>query len=103
MKRQSVILNDKSIFLSSLILCTAISICLSCASTPTYEHPKGEIYEGQIKNGYRHGEGILTYAGGSKYVGQWKNDKFHGEGTMYDQHDKVYQKGTFEYGQYIGQ
>ena len=35
----------------------------------------GINYEGQWKNGTRHGEGTLTSADGSKWVGEYKNDK----------------------------
>jgi hypothetical protein len=38
------------------------------------------VYEGQFKNGLKHGEGILTYKNGVKYEGQFQNDKKAGVG-----------------------
>ena len=37
-------------------------------------------YEGSTEAGRMEGEGVYTYADGTKYVGQFKNGAFHGEG-----------------------
>jgi hypothetical protein len=34
------------------------------------------VYEGDIKNGKKDGNGIITYSNGEKQEGQWKNDIF---------------------------
>ena len=70
-------------------------------------YTNGDIYEGEFKNGYRHGQGKFIgsngeiyigeffddeYSGngdftdvdGSKYVGEFKNDDFNGYGTFTD-------------------
>ena len=39
-------------------------------------------YEGEIKNGKPHGQGIVYYDGGNKYEGEWKYGKRHGKGTL---------------------
>jgi len=44
--------------------------------------PAAAKYEGERKNGKRHGQGTYTFANGNKYVGEWKDDKFHGQGTF---------------------
>ena len=42
-------------------------------------YPDGSIYEGEIKNGLRHGYGILTNENGDLYQGNWANDKREGK------------------------
>jgi hypothetical protein len=39
-----------------------------------------KTYEGEFKNGYFDGNGILYFANGNKYLGEFKNDKRHGNG-----------------------
>ena len=51
----------------------------------------GINYEGQWKNGIRHGEGTLTSADGSKWVGEYKNDKIWNI-TNFDSFGKVVKK-----------
>jgi len=41
----------------------------------------GEQYEGEFKNGARHGQGIFTLADGSKYVGDFRDGWANGNGT----------------------
>ena len=38
-------------------------------------------YEGQFKDGKRHGQGTFYYANGDKYEGQFRDDKRNGRGT----------------------
>jgi hypothetical protein len=42
----------------------------------------GGTYTGKLRNGVRHGEGVLTWSDGKKYVGEFKGGKFHGQGTL---------------------
>ena len=41
----------------------------------------GAKYEGEWKDGKRHGQGTLTWSDGSSYVGEWNNGKKHDQGT----------------------
>ena len=50
-------------------------------SKKTYISPAGGKYEGDFKDGQRHGKGTYIYPSGSKYVGEYKDDKKHGQGT----------------------
>ena len=64
----------------------------------TYE----EDYEGEWKDGKKHGKGICKGSDGSvEYDGEWKDDKWHGKGTRnYDDGD-VY-KGEWRAGKQHG-
>ena len=34
-----------------------------------------------MRNGMKHGKGILLYKNGDQYDGEFRNDKFNGQGT----------------------
>lgn len=40
------------------------------------------VYEGEWRNGLRHGYGSETCTNGQKYVGEWKEGKYHGYGKL---------------------
>ena len=44
-------------------------------------YSSGDIYEGHLRNGRRHGRGKLWYANGAKYEGDWIDDERHGKGV----------------------
>jgi len=48
----------------------------------TSEPFDGKKYEGEWKDGKKHGQGTLTWASGAKYEGEWKDGKKHGQGTL---------------------
>ena len=39
-------------------------------------------YEGQVRNGKRHGRGVFTWTSGNRYDGDWRNDKRTGRGVF---------------------
>ena len=41
----------------------------------TFKYPDGGKYEGQWKNGKKHGRGKETLPCGEKYIGIWKMEK----------------------------
>ena len=43
--------------------------------------PDGRKYLGELKDGYRHGQGSFTWFNGDKYVGEFKNGLLNGKGT----------------------
>ena len=45
---------------------------------------KGATYEGELKNGKMHGQGVLSDPKGRKYVGGFKKGKMHGNGVLSD-------------------
>ena len=52
-----------------------------------FAHGKGkaegrDTYEGEFKQGNKHGKGIYTWKDGGKYSGSLFEDKFHGKGTQ---------------------
>ena len=42
-------------------------------------------YNGQIKDGKRHGLGKMIYSDGDVYEGYWKDDELHGKGICMGQ------------------
>ncbi|CAF1218516.1 unnamed protein product [Rotaria sordida] len=57
----------------------------------------GNRYEGEWKDGKKHGKGKMDYANGYKYIGDWVEDVATGEGvfiwTNGDQYEGQYQNG----------
>ena len=53
-----------------------------------FTSPRGGKYEGEYKDGKRHGQGKLTYPDGSNYVGEWKDGE-RWNGTLYDKEEKI--------------
>lgn len=51
-----------------------------CIGTVSY--PKGAKYQGEFKDGNRHGQGTFTFPDGSKYDGGWSRDTLNGQGTF---------------------
>jgi hypothetical protein len=73
-------------------------------------------YDGQVKDGRKHGKGILIFSRGDKYDGQWENDQMHGQGTYsyadgekYSgqwQNGRMHGKGTYTFrngDRYVGE
>ncbi len=54
-----------------------------------YIYNSGLQYEGEWKNGRRHGKGTLTYPDRYKYVGEWKNNKREGHGKLVYTYSKI--------------
>ena len=46
------------------------------------EYDGGDVYEGEILNGKRHGHGTYTWADGDTYEGDWKDSKRCGRGKL---------------------
>ena len=49
------------------------------------------VYEGDWKDGKRHGKGTYKYADGRVYEGDWKDDNKHGKGTFKSPDGGVYE------------
>ena len=45
-----------------------------------FTYANGDKYDGQWKDGLKHGKGILTCADGDTYNGDWIEDKKEGKG-----------------------
>ena len=46
-------------------------------------YPDGTRYEGEIRDGKKHGQGTFTFGNGDKYAGEFVSDMRHGQGTYY--------------------
>ena len=51
--------------------------------TMTEEYENGDVYEGEEKDGIRHGIGRYYHTDGAIYEGEWKDDLIHGIGRYY--------------------
>ena len=51
------------------------------ARRETATYSDGSRYEGDIRDGKRHGQGTFIWAEGGRYEGEWRNDKRTGWGT----------------------
>lgn len=58
---------------------------------------KSGVYEGDWKDGLRHGFGKFTWSNGDTYSGLWQGDKRHGQGS-YVWHDGSKYKGNYSHG-----
>ena len=59
-----------------------------------------DVYEGEFKNGKRHGEGIYFNENEFFYIGNWKEDIIEGEGIFIKNNSEAY-IGKFENGEII--
>ena len=66
-----------------------------------YTKTDGSKYVGQFKNGLRDGQGTFTLAYGKKYVGEFKDGKQHGQGTFTGADGKVKKKGIWKKGNLV--
>ena len=57
-------------------------------------------YEGEVKEGKAHGEGIITFADGSKYEGKFKKNRIHGKGKFTDSDNNIFE-GKFRRGKFV--
>lgn len=58
------------------------------------------IYEGDFKNGLKHGKGILHLDDYGYYEGNFENDMYHGKGVLQTKHLRY--EGLFKFGQFEG-
>lgn len=63
-------------------------------------YPDGSVYTGNMKDGQRHGSGMLMLSEGEFYIGEWRNDKREGKGAQVikaaDYFDDVPQETHYE-------
>ena len=62
-------------------------------SARAVESPDSSLYYGEMKDGRRHGHGLVLYKNGGNYEGYWKNGRKHGEGTRLYRNGDVYVGG----------
>lgn len=57
---------------------------------------RGDTYEGNFKNGFKHGQGKIVYRNGtSQYEGDWYYNKIEGKGVLIDDFGNKYE-GEFK-------
>ena len=74
-----------------LLLCLLIGCKVHCviSGIPFYAdgqheviYDSGDRYNGEWKDGMKHGEGSYEFVDGNKYVGEWENDQITGKGIF---------------------
>ena len=81
-------------------------VLVPCAYGETINYDNGDKYDGEVRNGKRHGHGTYTFGSGAKsgdiYYGEWKDGKYHGQGIFSFRGGQKY-FGEFKDGQPNGQ
>jgi len=54
---------------------------------------KKEVYEGDLLNSQRHGQGVYLYRNGHTYEGSWRKNMEHGKGIVYDKKSQIVYAG----------
>ena len=75
----------------------SIILCMVSLIAAFYFLASGDKFEGQFKDGKKHGQGTYTFANGDVYKGQFKDDKKHGQGTEFYESGNKYE-GQFKDG-----
>ena len=52
--------------------------------------PNGDVYDGDLQEGLRHGEGIYRWENGNTYEGDFQQNTMHGQGTFTWADGRVY-------------
>ena len=50
----------------------------------------GAVYEGQMRGGFRDGQGVMTWSDGAKYEGEWKMGFACGQGIFHHADGDIY-------------
>lgn len=87
----------------SCALTTAILLVSTLASTEMDARTvtrkviddEGNVYEGELRDGVRHGTGRMEWIDGTVYEGDFREGKIHGNGKMSNPNGEVY-TGTFD-------
>jgi antitoxin component YwqK of YwqJK toxin-antitoxin module len=61
---------------------------------------KGDVYEGEFRNGLLNGQGMMIYPDGEKYVGEFKNGNRNGQGTITFANGRV-EEGIWADGKFV--
>ncbi len=92
-------------YLSAIIL-SVMAVPAAIAQDPSQPpvkiiYPDGSYYDGQMKEGIKHGTGCFVAADGSEYRGGYSDGRPHGEGT-YCYPDGRKKKVFYENGRLVG-
>ncbi|KAK1737727.1 phosphatidylinositol-4-phosphate 5-kinase-related protein [Skeletonema marinoi] len=66
----------------------------------TVKWPDGDFYKGQWKDDSMHGQGIYKWTDGNSYEGEWKDGKRHGKGIYKRPDGSVKYDGEWKNGKY---
>ena len=84
----------KKTILVALSLLFLVVFSSSQAETLTFN---SSVYEGEVKKGKAHGEGVLTFSDETTFKGKFKKNKPHGVGVYTDARENTYE-GKWRFG-----
>jgi len=82
--------------LRAILVVSLAGVCVSAPAKAQEGDRDGVVYEGEMLDGVRSGQGVLTWADGSRYDGQFENGVRHGQGTLVLPTGDVY-TGAFQH------
>lgn len=85
-----------------IILLLLFSSAKNLTNTNDIAGSTDNVYEGELQNGERNGQGTMIFTNGSVYEGEWKDGKQNGQGVLTFANGDVY-KGEFQDGKRNGQ
>lgn len=74
---------DKMLSLTIMLLILAGFLVKSCSDSAPVLAPDGSQYQGDLKDGLMHGQGVLIWPDGSRYEGGFREGRLHGEGEVF--------------------
>ncbi|TNV82091.1 hypothetical protein FGO68_gene1905 [Halteria grandinella] len=69
--------------------------------TGSWQHKDGDSYQGELKQGNRHGQGKYNWPDGRSYQGEWKDGQRTGQGRFTNA-DGTYNEGEFTVNKQVG-
>ena len=63
--------------LAALAATLAITLAMlsGCTEEGSYADEFGNRYQGELRNGKRHGRGVMAWSDGRRYRGEWRDGK----------------------------
>ena len=78
------------------VLMAAVVLLAGCQATD------GPRYDGEVRDGKRHGQGVYEWPDGDRYEGEWREDKRHGQGVN-EWPDGTRYEGEWRDGVFVGE
>ena len=83
--------NPQAFYVKNTLKELELSDYFKAEGAQKYRMDDGSIYQGEIKNGTRHGKGKMVCTDGSYYDGEWFSGLYHGQGRYINVSGDIYQ------------